>query len=409
MIEIKTAAYRRASFALALGSFLVFCNLYMFQPMLPLMAEKFNASAIEINWLLAASTLTLALTLVPWAIGSEMIGRRKVMMLSLFLLPFAGMAMLLTDSLLMLTLARGLMGISLAGFAAVAVAYMAEEFTPKALMLAIGGYISANSLGGITGRLYGGFVTEYWGWEVAVIGMAIASLFGALLVNQLLPEQQYFTPKKGQFRNHNRNVISHLKQRKLWLAMIIGGLNFALFVNLYTVMGFRLVAPPYSLSISLTSMIFLCYLTGTITAKLSGRWSQVYSPIYGMVLGTTVSVIGMWLASYDSLYAMIIGLLLISSGAFFTHSLAYAWVSQKADTAKATATALYLVHYYVGGSLGGFYLIACWQYGAWHGVLVGGMVLYSLIYLLCWLLQRCTVSQRKEDEIAALKETHPVV
>jgi YNFM family putative membrane transporter len=392
MIEIKTAAYRRASFALALGSFLVFCNLYMFQPMLPLMAEKFNASAIEINWLLAASTLTLALTLVPWAIGSEIIGRRNVMMLSLFLLPFTGMAMLLTGSLLMLTLARGVIGISIAGFAAVAVAYMAEEFSPKALMLAIGGYISANSLGGITGRLYGGFVTEYWGWEIAVIGMAVFSLLGALLVSRLLPEQQYFTPKKGQFRSHNRDVIGHLKQRELWLAMIIGGINFALFVNLYTVMGFRLVAPPYSLSISLTSMIFLCYLSGTITAKLSGRWSQVYSSINGMVLGTTVSAIGMWIAAYDSLYTMLIGLLLISSGAFFTHSLAYAWVSQKAKTAKATATALYLVHYYVGGSLGGFYLVACWQYGTWHGVLAGGMILYGLIYLLCWRLYRCTFS-----------------
>jgi len=398
MIEIKTAAYRRASFALALGSFLVFCNLYMFQPMLPLMAEKFNASAIEINWLLAASTLTLALSLVPWAIGSEIIGRRKVMMLSLFLLPFAGMAMLLTDSLLMLTLARGVIGISIAGFAAVAVAYMAEEFTPKALMLAIGGYISANSLGGITGRLYGGFITEYWGWEVAVVGMAIFSLLGALLVKQLLPEQQHFTPKKGQFRSHNRNVIDHLKQRELWLAMIIGGLNFALFVNLYTVMGFRLVAPPYSLSISLTSMIFLCYLSGTITAKLSGRWSQLYSPINGMVLGTTVSALGMWIAAYDSLYAMLIGLLLISSGAFFTHSLAYAWVSQKANTAKATATALYLVHYYVGGSLGGFYLVACWQYGTWHGVLAGGMILYGLIYLLCWRLHHGTFLHLKVDE-----------
>jgi YNFM family putative membrane transporter len=400
MIEIKTAAYRRASFALALGSFLVFCNLYMFQPMLPLMAEKFNASAIEINWLLAASTLTLALTLVPWAIGSEIIGRRNVMMLSLFLLPFTGMAMLLTDSLLMLTLARGVIGISIAGFAAVAVAYMAEEFTPKALMLAIGGYISANSLGGITGRLYGGFVTEYWGWEMAVIGMAVFSLLGALLVSRLLPEQQYFIPKKGQFRSHNRDVIGHLKQRELWLAMIIGGINFALFVNLYTVMGFRLVAPPYSLSISLTSMIFLCYLSGTITAKLSGRWSQVYNPINGMVLGTTVSAIGMWIAAYDSLYTMLIGLLLISSGAFFTHSLAYAWVSQKAKTAKATATALYLVHYYVGGSLGGFYLVACWQYGTWHGVLAGGMILYGLIYLLCWRLYGCTSSQTKEDEVA---------
>ena len=404
MIEIKTAAYRRASFALALGSFLVFCNLYMFQPMLPLMAEKFNASAIEINWLLAASTLTLALTLVPWAIGSEIIGRRHVMMVSLFFLPFAGMAMLLTDSLLMLTVARGVIGISIAGFAAVAVAYMAEEFTPKALMLAIGGYISANSLGGITGRLYGGFVTEYWGWEVAVIGMAIFSLLGALLVNRLLPEQQHFTPKKGQFRSHNRNVIGHLKQPSLRLAMIIGGLNFALFVNLYTVMGFRLVAPPYSLSISLTSMIFLCYLSGTVTAKLSGRWSLAYSPINGMVLGTTVSALGMWVAAYDSLYAMLIGLLLISSGAFFTHSLAYAWVSQKASTAKATATALYLVHYYVGGSLGGFYLVACWQYGAWHGVLTGGMVLYGLIYLLCRRLHNCSFSQTEADKIAKLKE-----
>ena len=395
MIEVKTAAYRRASFALALGSFLVFCNLYMFPPMLPLMAEKFNASAIEINWLLASCTLMLALTLVPWAVGSEIIGRRKVMMLSLFLLPFTGMTMLLTDSLIMLTLTRGVMGIALAGFAAVAVAYMAEEFTPKAFMIAVGGYISANSLGGIAGRLYGGFATEYWGWNIAVIGMAIASLVGALLVSRLLPEQQCFIPKRGQFRNHNKRVIGHLKQRELWLAMLIGGLNFALIVNLYTVMGFRLIAPPYSLSISLTSMIFLCYLSGTISAKLSGRWSQHYSPIKGMVLGTTVSAIGMWIAVYDSLYAMVVGLLLIGSGAFFTHSLAYAWVSQKAKVAKATATALYLVHYYIGGSLGGFYLIACWQYAAWYGVLAGGMVLYGLIYLLCWRLHRhaCSLSK----------------
>ena len=398
MIEIKTATYRRASFALALGSFLVFCNLYMFQPMLPLMGEKFNASAIEINWLLASCTFMLALTLVPWAVGSEIIGRRKVMLLSLFLLPFTGMAMLLTDSLLMLTLARGVMGISLAGFAAVAVAYMAEEFTPKAFMIGVGGYISANSLGGISGRLYGGFVTEHWGWDIAVIGMAILSLSGAILVSRLLPKQQHFTPNKGQFRNHNKRVMGHLKQRELWFAMLIGGLNFSLFVNLYTVMGFRLVAPPYSLSISLTSMIFLCYLSGTITAKLSGRWSQFYSPIKGMVLGTTVSAIGMWIAAYDSLSAMVIGLLFISSGSFFTHSLAYAWVSQKAKTAKATATALYLVHYYVGGSLGGFYLVACWQYGSWNGVLAGGMILYGFIYLLCWRLQRYTYVASNEHD-----------
>ncbi|MGF1714469.1 MFS transporter [Photobacterium chitinilyticum] len=383
MIDLKTPAYKRASFALALGSFLVFCNLYLFQPMLPLMANEFSASAAEVNWLLAAGTLSLAVMLVPWAVGSEIIGRRRVMLISLFLLPIVGLLMLGADDLFMLSLARACMGAALAGFAAVAVAYMAEEFTPRALMVAVGGYISANSLGGIVGRLSGGFISDHWGWQTAVISMALFSLVVALLVWKLLPPQQHFVARKGQLRMHSQSVLQHLRKPVLWYAMMIGGVNFALFVNLYTVMGFRLVAEPYSVPVSWASMIFLCYLSGTLSAKFSGRWSQTHNPITGMIIGTTVSVVGLWVAAIEAIPAMMLGLILISSGAFFTHSLAYAWVSQKATIAKATATALYLVHYYVGGSLGGFYLIACWQYGAWPAVLVGGMVFYGVIYLLC--------------------------
>ncbi len=80
----------------------------------------------------------------------------------------------------------------------------------------------------------------------------------------------------------------------------------------------------------------------------------------------------MWIAAVESLTAMLVGLLLISFGAFFTHTLAYGWVGQNATRAKATATALYLVHYYVGGSLGGFLLLYCWQHGGWSSVLMGG-------------------------------------
>ncbi len=41
-----------------------------------------------------------------------------------------GGVMVFSNSLLTLTILRALMGISVAGFIAVAVAYMAEEFTP---------------------------------------------------------------------------------------------------------------------------------------------------------------------------------------------------------------------------------------------------------------------------------------
>ncbi|KLV08868.1 MFS transporter permease [Photobacterium aquae] len=388
MIDVRTAEYRRASFALCLGSFLIFCNLYLFQPMLPLMAVTFEASATRVNWLVAAATLALALSLVPWAVWSERVGRRKIMMISLMLMPLVGLLTVFAQSLLMLSVARAMMGVALAGFAAVAVAYMAEEFTPAALMLAVGGYISANSLGGIAGRISGGFLSETYGWQVAVIVMALFSLAVALLVYKLLPPQRYFKPSHGQLRHQIRGVLRHLRNPVLWTAMLIGGVNFALFVNLYTVMGFRLVAEPYLVPVSWASMIFLCYLTGTVTAKLSGVWTLRFSSVSGMVLGAMVSACGLWVAWFESIPAMVIGLLLISSGSFFTHSLAYGWVSQKAQTAKATATALYLVHYYAGGSLGGFYLIYCWQHWGWGGVIVAGTVLYVVLCLLCYCLSR---------------------
>ncbi len=78
----------------------------------------------------------------------------------------------------------------------------------------------------------------------------------------------------------------------------------------------------------------------------------------------------------------------LAAARFFTHTLAYAWVSQKATTAKATATALYLVHYYVGGSIGGFFLLYCWQHGKWTSVVEGGLVLYIALFALCWKLAK---------------------
>ncbi len=386
MIEFRSKAYYQVSAALAFGSFLVFCNLYLFQPMLPVLAEHFMVSATQINWLLAAGTLMLALSLLPWAIVSDFIGRRKVILLSLFMLPVIGVTSLLTDSLIVLILSRAAMGIALAGFAAVAVAYMADAFTAKAFSYAIGAYISANSLGGISGRLFGGVITDHFSWQMAVILMALISAIGAIIVALILPKDRAQQTEKRSVSDYHRVLVQHLRNKRLFLAMLIGGVNFALFVNLYSVTGFRLISEPYSLPLSVTSMIFLCYLSGTVSSRLVGLWCQRFNAVSGMFTGTLLSLIGMLIASNQSLITIIIGLNVLSFGAFFTHSLAYGWVSQKAETAKSTATALYLVHYYVSGSLGGFYLMYCWQHGGWESVALGAGILYVIIFWLCWRL-----------------------
>ncbi|WP_038890369.1 MFS transporter [Vibrio campbellii] len=380
MVSFGTPEYKRITLSLALGSFLVFSNLYLLQPMLPSFAAHFQISETQVNWLFAATTLALSFSLVPMAVLSESIGSKPVMMFGLFSIPAISALMLLGDSFLFLVVCRALIGVALAAFAAVAVAYMAEELDKHAFSMAIGTYIAANSLGGITGRISGGLLADNFSIDVAIEVMMLFTLIGVVSVHYLLPKQKNFTPSSSSLRHHNRAIIGHFKNQRVWFAMLIGGLNFALFVNLYSVMGFRLVSAPHNVPVGLASLIFVCYLGGTFSSRCAGHWSKRFSPILGMFLGSIVSMAGMWIAVIESIPAMLTGLLLISFGAFFTHTLAYGWVGQNATQAKATATALYLVHYYIGGSLGGFLLLYCWQNGGWSSVLIGGSALYIAMF-----------------------------
>ncbi|EGR3366323.1 MFS transporter [Vibrio parahaemolyticus] len=404
MVSFGTPEYKRITLSLALGSFLVFSNLYLLQPMLPTFATLFSISETQVNWLFAASTLALSFSLVPMAVLSESIGRKPVMMVGLFSIPAISALMLLGDSFIFLVACRALIGIALAAFAAVAVAYMAEELDKHAFSMAIGTYIAANSLGGIAGRISGGLLADNFSVDVAIEVMMVVTLIGVIYVHYLLPKQRNFTPSSSSLRHQNRAIIGHFRNQRVWFAMLIGGLNFALFVNLYSVMGFRLVSAPHNVPVGLASLIFICYLGGTFSSRCAGHWSKRYSSILGMFIGAVVSMAGMWIAAFESLAAMLIGLLLISFGAFFTHTLAYGWVGQNATQAKATATALYLVHYYVGGSLGGFLLLYCWQHGVWSTVLLGGSVLYAVMFAaIAYLKHICeSVDTDSNTDVASL-------
>ncbi|MBM4835162.1 MFS transporter [Vibrio parahaemolyticus] len=404
MVSFGTPEYKRITLSLALGSFLVFSNLYLLQPMLPTFATLFSISETQVNWLFAASTLALSFSLVPMAVLSESIGRKPVMMVGLFSIPAISALMLLGDSFIFWVACRALIGIALAAFAAVAVAYMAEELDKHAFSMAIGTYIAANSLGGIAGRISGGLLADNFSVDVAIEVMMVVTLIGVICVHYLLPKQRNFTPSSSSLRHQNRAIIGHFRNQRVWFAMLIGGLNFALFVNLYSVMGFRLVSAPHNVPVGLASLIFICYLGGTFSSRCAGHWSKRYSSILGMFIGAVVSMAGMWIAAFESLAAMLIGLLLISFGAFFTHTLAYGWVGQNATQAKATATALYLVHYYVGGSLGGFLLLYCWQHGGWSTVLLGGSVLYAVMFAaIAYLKHICeSVDTDSNTDVASL-------
>jgi YNFM family putative membrane transporter len=396
MIELHSPLYKKVTLGLGLSSFLVFCNLYYFQPLLPYFMSRFDATEIQVNWLFSSSTLAVAFSLIPWAIISEVYGRRLVMLISLLLIPLVNLLMFFSQELSHLILLRTLLGISLAGFIAVAVAYMAEEFESQALLVALGSYISANTLGGISGRIYGGVMTDFMGLKWTILSMSILSVLTLIFVFPLIVKQKNFVAQNTRFFHHNRQLLAHIRNPKIFIATIIGGLNFAILISTYTIMGFKLSAAPISLPASVTSLIFLCYLGGTLSAKLSGYWTKHYSALSGIFLGIVICFIALLIMFLQSMFSIFLGLLLLSGGGFFIHSLSYGYVGKNAKHGKSTATALYLVMYYSGSSIGGFVLIYCWQVGAWTMVFTVATITYLIMSVLNFQLVRQTVVNMKK-------------
>ncbi|MBP5979011.1 MAG: MFS transporter [Halomonas sp.] len=382
MIADKTPAWWRATMALCLGSFLVFINLYVPQPLLPELKTAYEVSTLGVSLLMSVATLSLAFALLVFGPLSDAIGREGIMRITLLLA--GGCSLLLAfapnfESLLALRLIQGFV---LGGLPAVAIAWMGDAFEKPALLSAVGLYIGANTLGGISGRIVGGAAAEVGGSSAAFIAVGAMTLVGCAIFWRLLPNSRAFTPKRFQLRRALTDIAGHLRTPVLLAAYCLGGINFLIFINQYSYITFRLAVEPYQLAASGLGLIFLTYLGGTFASTISGRLAQRYSPASCMMAGVVILMLGTAVTLNDSLVLIILGLTINAFGFFLAHSLASSWVGRYAQGARGSASALYLVFYYVGASLGGFWLEPFWQGAGWTGIAWGSWILLSVTLMI---------------------------
>ncbi|WP_020561075.1 MFS transporter [Thiofilum flexile] len=378
MVEINSREFWLATWALCLGSVLVFANLHMTQPLLPLLAQEFQLTELQVSWSLTIALLMLGVSLLIYGPLSDALGRKPLMVLSLLGAVISTFAISQASSYGMLVFWRGVQGFCLGGIPAIAIAYMGDEFSRKAVAFAVGFYISANSIGGVSGRLISGFVGEHYGWAMTFIVMGVLGLVFLLLFSVLLPKSKQFVAKPLHLKQIINDIIFHLKNPVLLIAFLIAGGNFMMFIHQYSYITFVLAEEPYQLSTHQLGMLFLTYLTGSIAAALSGHISKYIPAALGMALGILLLMLGSLLTLVPQLWVIIVAFMMNSFGFFLTHSLASSWVSHHATRARASASSLYLVFYYMGASLGGLVLSPFWNQAGWLGIVLCSLVVYSL-------------------------------
>lgn len=383
-----TSAYRRASLALFLGGFSTFALLYNLQPLLPALAEEFALSPAMASGALSGATIALAAMLIPAAILADRVGRKPVMTSALALATLFTLLAGLSTGYGQLLLSRILLGLTLAGLPAVAMAYLSEEIETSSLGRAMGLYISGNALGGMSGRFFAALVTDHFGWRSALLALALLSALTTLAFWRLLPASTHFRPARvapGQLWSHVRQNFADPGLR--WL-FALGFLLMGCFTSLYNYLGFRLVAPPFSLSTSQVGTLFLLYLVGIAASNLAPRLAERFGRPNTLLAMAGMMATGLALTAAWQLAAVIAGVALFTFGFFAAHAVAAGWVGRRPATARALAAALYLCSYYIGASLIGSLSGLAWQFDGWLGVaacLGSGLLVCCVI---AWRLRR---------------------
>ncbi|WP_300273887.1 MFS transporter [Halomonas sp.] len=389
MIRMRTAAWWRATLALSLGSLLVFLNLYAPQPLLPDLREAYGVSTLVVGLVMSVATLALAASLLVFGPLSDAIGRGGIMRLTLFAAGVLSLALALAPNFETLLVLRTLQGFVLGGLPAVAIAWMGDEFEPDAMLAAVGLYIGANTLGGISGRVVGGGMAEIGGSTASFLAVGAITLVGVAVFWRLLPPSRGFTPRRFELAGALADLAAHLRTPALLAAYLLGGLNFLIFINQYSYLTFRLAEPPFELGATLLGLIFLTYLGGTLGSSLSGRLVRHLSQPACMVMGILILMAGTLVTLSDRLPVILAGLTINAFGFFVAHSMASSWVGRNARRARGSASALYLVFYYTGASLGVFWLEPFWGLGGWPGIALGSwLVLGVTLGIAVWLWRR---------------------
>jgi YNFM family putative membrane transporter len=379
-IAMGTPAFRRLASAMLAAGLSTFALLYATQPMLPALAARFHVSAAEASLAVSLATGPMAIALLFAGAVSDRLGRRPVMIASLFAASLLTLLSALVPDWHVLLATRLLVGLALSGVPAVAMAYVAEEVDGGAIGAAMGLYISGSTIGGMAGRLGVSLIADQFGWRAALAVMGALCLAVAMLFAWLAPPSRGFVSRRHDGRSFVAGLGRLWRDDALCWLYLAAFVLMGAFVTLYNYAGFHLQAPPYRLSQSAVGAIFLLYIVGTFSSAWFGSLAGRRGPQRVFWIPTALFLLGLLLADARSLAVMIIGIG-VATGAFFgAHSIASTWVSRRAGADRAQAASLYLFFYYMGSSVLGSVGGIAWSDAGWRGIVgfAGVLLLVAL-------------------------------
>jgi predicted MFS family arabinose efflux permease len=371
---------RRLIWLLTIATGASVANLYYNQPLLSDIARTFHASPRAVG---AIATLTQA----GYAVGmllfvplGDVVERRRLIVTLLCCV---------TGSLLLAAFGPTLGVVLLASFAIGVTTIVPQLILPFAAGLTppamrgrvVGQVVSGLLVGILAGRAVAGVVTDLAGWRTMYVAASVAMLALALLLRAMLPVAP--APAAVSYGTLVRSLgVLFRGEPIIRDAALLGALSFASFTAFWTTLAFRLQEPPLHSGSAIAGAFGLIGLVGAAVAPAAGRRADRRRPreTIGLALLGNIAAWIVLLVVGHTLWGIAVGVLLLDAATQAAQVSNQARVYALPMEAHSRLNTIYMVCYFVGGSVGSALAVLAWDAFRWRGVCAVALTSLALAY-----------------------------
>lgn len=353
-----------------------FTNIYITQPVLPVLQQEFAADLVVVSLTVSAVILGITCSNLPFGFLADRLPIQRIVLVGGVCVAFGGVVCALSHDLWTLIAARFLQGVFIPALTTCLAAFLAKTLPIDRLNVVMGSYVAACVFGGLGGRLLGGWLHPPLHWRYAFFSAAALVLAAAVNAFRQLPR----APAAGARPRDAHGYRDLLARPELLRIYCCAAGSFGIFSSIFNYLPFRLNGPPFHYSTELTTLLYVVYVVGIFIGPSAGRFSNRFGSGNTMLGGAIVIGVSLGLLGVPSLPTVIGGLLTACAGFFAVHAAAVGSLNRKLASGQGRANALYMLFFYIGGWAG----ITCtgfaFKHSGWNAVLFtcGGFLLVPL-------------------------------
>lgn len=371
---------RLQTITMAIAAGVCVANIYYNQPILSNVAAslKVPESKIGLVSVLTQAGYGLGLFLIT-PLGDK-VSRKKLILL---------LQLLLVAALLSITLTSSLAGIYVMSLLIGMLSVSAQVIMPMAAGMAttnkgqtVGKIFTGILIGILAARVFSGYIAEWFGWRY-VFGISAGMVAVAAIVLQLiLPDvRQTFA---GNYLVLLSSTLAQVRRfATLRRTALLGALVFGAFCSFWTTLTFHFSRAPFNYQTDTIGLFGLLAIGGALVAPYFGKLADKANPTRSQLFAAllvAVSVVLIQIFPF-SVVAFIVAVLLLDIGVQATQVTNLAVIYTLDPAANSRINTVYMTSYFIGGAVGTYVGVRCWQVGGWQGV-TWQLLLWSIAALI---------------------------